>query len=539
MLRVFLLALAAALAAAGVAAYVADGLVAVAVLAGVALGALLGLAWQRVIIKRLVNEVAGTARALATGQLDELPRRKQSALLAPLTDALAQLAEALSTVQQEATNDRLTKVASRHALLSALFQEAERSARYGRPLTIAFIDIDHFKSVNDTYGHEIGDAVLRAVAGVFRQNTRDMDVVGRYGGEEFVLIFPETSIDEATAVAEKLRMLVSKASVPSGAGEMISVTVSIGLAGGHGQALRVDDLLRDADAAMYAAKSLGRNQTYVFAELDDDSMRIPRAPISPVGRARAAEVGDAARQAAEAALAAIISPLPKHRGKPSSLIAMIAVDLARRLELPEQEVERIRLAALLHDIGKVGVPEQILEKPGPLSPDEWQAVVQHPRIGQEIINRVATIKDAAAIILHHHERFSGHGYPYGLRGADIPLGARIVAIADAYDAMLCDRPYRAAVGHEEAVRELRTHAGTQFDPELVDLFCQVYAEQRPISADEPAAEPGFPMHALPLADGAAPTSPATNGTGRPRRARVRGRGGSADRQPGGAEAASA
>jgi diguanylate cyclase (GGDEF)-like protein len=381
-------------------------------------------------------------------------------------------------VREEATSDRLTRVAKRHSLLGALFQEVERAARYGRPLTIAFVDIDHFKSVNDTYGHEIGDAVLRSVATVFRENTRDADFVGRYGGEEFVIVFPETSIDEATAVAEKLRLLVLKQRVPSGPGEAIGVSVSIGLAGGHGQALRVDDLLRDADAAMYAAKSLGRNQTYVFAEIDDDSMRIPRAPISPAGRARAAEVGNAARRAAEAALAEIISPLPSHRGKPSSLIASIAVGLAHKLELPEQEIERIRLAALLHDIGKVGVPSEILEKPGPLTPEEWQAVVQHPRIGQEIINRVADIKDAAAIILHHHERYSGHGYPYGLRGPDIPLGARIVAIADAYDAMVYDRPYKAAVSHDEAIREIRDHAGTQFDPDLVEIFCALYSAQR-------------------------------------------------------------
>jgi HD-GYP domain-containing protein (c-di-GMP phosphodiesterase class II) len=255
--------------------------------------------------------------------------------------------------------------------------------------------------------------------------------------------------------------------------------VSIGVAGGQGPRLRVDELIRDADAAMYSAKSLGRNQTFVFSEPDDDA-RIPRAPITPAGRAMAAEVGRTARQAAEAALSAAVSPLPHYRGKPSSLIAAIAVRLARELGLPEQEVERIRVASLLHDIGKVAVPEQILEKPGPLTTDEWQSVVQHPRIGQVIIDQVANVRDAGAIILHHHERFSGHGSPYGLRGSDIPLGARLGAIADAYDAMVHDRPYRKGIGHDGAVAELRRHADVQFDPQLVHLFCDVFARQPPI-----------------------------------------------------------
>jgi HD-GYP domain-containing protein (c-di-GMP phosphodiesterase class II) len=272
------------------------------------------------------------------------------------------------------------------------------------------------------------------------------------------------------------------------------VSVSIGIAGGQGTQLRVDQLLRDADAAMYSAKSLGRNQTFVFAEVDDDSARIPRAPISADGRTRAAEVGELARQAAEAALAAIVDPLPHYRGKPSSLIAAIAVQMARELDQPEREVQRVRIASLLHDIGKVAIPEQIFEKPGPLTPEEWETVVQHPRIGQVIVDEVATVRDAGAIILHHHERFSGHGYPFGLRGTEIPMGARIVAIADAYDAMVNDRPYRASIGHEAAIAELRQHAQLQFDPELVALFCDLFAASAP--APDPSLLITPPRHLL-------------------------------------------
>jgi HD-GYP domain-containing protein (c-di-GMP phosphodiesterase class II) len=155
--------------------------------------------------------------------------------------------------------------------------------------------------------------------------------------------------------------------------------------------------------------------------------------------------------------------------------------MARELDQPEKEVQRVRIASLLHDIGKVAIPEQIFEKPGPLNPEEWESVVQHPRIGQVIIEEVATVRDAGAIILHHHERFSGHGYPFGLRGTEIPLGARIVAVADAYDAMVNDRPYRASIGHSGAIAELRQHAQLQFDPELVTLFCDLFGAAPPVA----------------------------------------------------------
>jgi HD-GYP domain-containing protein (c-di-GMP phosphodiesterase class II) len=154
--------------------------------------------------------------------------------------------------------------------------------------------------------------------------------------------------------------------------------------------------------------------------------------------------------------------------------------MARRLELPDAEVDRIRIAALLHDVGKVAVPQEILEKPAPLTSAEWRTVVQHPRIGQVILEHAAALRDAVPIILHHHERFAGHGYPYGLRANEIPLGARIVAIADAYDAMTHDRPYKRAMSHDSAIAELKQHAGTQFDPELVSLFCDLFTNIAPL-----------------------------------------------------------
>jgi diguanylate cyclase (GGDEF)-like protein len=443
---------------------------------GISLTATIVLFTALIRLRKLIR----AAERLATGKLEVSvnPRPRGGGLEGRLGRAIDAIAVALAETTNDATYDKLTGVSNRQTLLANLFAEVERANRYERALSVAFVDIDHFKNVNDTYGHAAGDIVLRAVAQTLRANLRASDQVGRYGGEEFMLLLTETDVEEGATLTEKLRNLVARQRVRIADGQELSVTISIGIAGGSGGVLRTDTLVRDADAAMYSAKSLGRNQTYIFAEPDEDA-RVPRAPISAVGRALALEVGRTARDAATASLTSVLSPLPHYRGQPSALIATIVVAMAHNLDLPEAEVDRIRTAALLHDVGKVAVPEDILEKPAALSSAEWRTVVQHPRIGQVILEQAAALKEAVPIILHHHERYSGHGYPFGLRGNDIPLGARIVAIADAYDAMTHDRPYKRAMSHGAAIDELRRHAGTQFDPELVALFCELYGREAP------------------------------------------------------------
>jgi diguanylate cyclase (GGDEF)-like protein len=452
-------------------------------------------------LRRLVR----AAERLAKGDLDARVKTTSLGVEGRLAKAINGIATALAETTDAATVDRLTGVSNRAVIVNALFTEVERASRYDRPLSVAFVDIDHFKTVNDTYGHEAGDVVLRGVAQTIRSNLRGTDSVGRYGGEEFMLLLTETPVDDAAVLAEKLRLLVQRDRFEVDGNAGLSVTVSVGIAGGVGKNLRVDELVRDADAAMYSAKSLGRNQTYVFAEPDDDA-RIPRAPISSSGRATAQEIGRAAREAATAALTSVIAPLPHYRGQPSALIASIVVAMARHLDLPEAEADRIRVAALLHDVGKVAIPEDILEKPSPLTSGEWRSVVQHPRIGQVILEQAGALKDAVPIILHHHERFAGHGYPYGIRGQDIPLGARIVAIADAYDAMTHDRPYKRAISHDQAINELRRHAGTQFDPELVGLFCDLFATHAPEVDPALALLAGLSLHPTPTGIGGAPSA---------------------------------
>ena len=457
---------------------------------GVSLTAILVATYSRLRLRGIIRatermaqgELGVTVRAPARGGGSE----------GRLARAINAISASLAETTDAATVDKLTGVSNRQTLLASLFNEVDRANRYERPLSVAFVDIDHFKAVNDTYGHSTGDIVLRGVAQTLKANLRATDTVGRYGGEEFMLLLTETDVEEGAVLAEKLRNLVARQVFSVEGNTALSVTISIGVAGGIGQGLRTDTLARDADAAMYSAKSLGRNQTYIFAEPSEDA-RIPRAPISAAGRARAVEIGRVARDAATASLASVISLRAHYAGQPSALIASIVVAMAASLDLPDAEVDRIRVAALLHDVGKVAVPQEILDKPAALTSTEWRSVVQHPRIGQVILEQAAALKDAVPIILHHHERYSGHGYPFGLRGNDIPLGARIVAIADAYDAMIHDRPYKRSMSHEMAIRELRRHAGTQFDPQLVTLFCDLFAQHAP-TVDPALASIMEPLH---------------------------------------------
>ena len=380
--------------------------------------------------------------------------------------------------EARATHDRLTGIPNRETLLSILHNEIERATRHYEPLSVAFIDIDRFKPINDQHGHNSGDAVLRQVASLISGSIRASDTFGRYGGEEFMLILPETTPENAVELAEDLRNLVMTEPLRIAGGQAMKVTISIGVAGSTGSQLQLDALVDRADAAMYAAKSLGRNRTYLYREVDDEAP-VRRAPISAEHRDQATAIGRWAADTATQALASVLAPQPHHRGRPSDMIASLATGIGLEMGLPDEEIERIRIAALLHDLGKIAIPEEILDKPSTLTDGEWQTIGEHPRIGQVILEQASGLREAIPVVLHHHERFNGGGYPHGLRGAEIPLGARIVAVADAYHAMVHERPYSGALTHDEALAELRANAGTQFDPQIVEVFCSVYADEVP------------------------------------------------------------
>jgi diguanylate cyclase (GGDEF)-like protein len=399
-----------------------------------------------------------------------------------LRDAFRELGDRVGATWTLATTDPLTGIANRQTVLTRVEEELSRAARYRRPLSVILVDLDHFKRLNDTHGHIAGDVILRHVAQLLAQNVRTVDLTGRYGGEEFLVVLPETDPDAAASLAEKLRRIVGGSEVQLPDGVMATVTLSAGVAGGQGDVLRLDALVRDADAALYSAKALGRNQVYVFRETGDEGT-VRRAPIAAEARSRALDVGKAAMKAAQDALIATLAGRSSWGGKPSTLIAEASVALARAIELPEGELERIRTASLLHDLGKLAIPEEILAKPGDLGPTEWRVVAEHPKIGQVVLEQAGALRDAATIVLHHHEWYDGRGYPHGLAAGEIPIGARIVSIVDAYEAMVAGRPYRDAISHAEAIAELRRQAGIQFDPELVEVFADVFATGMPWEPD--------------------------------------------------------
>jgi diguanylate cyclase (GGDEF)-like protein len=274
------------------------GLVAVgAASIGAAVAGGLVLAWMRWRFAGLVTRaerLGAAAAGLSPAERSPEPPDGPggSSLAARLEVALSDLAERLASAHQAATIDWMTGVASRSALLSALFAEVDRAVRYNRPLSIAFVDVDHFKTINDTWGHRAGDAVLRGVAQVLRANLRSADLLGRYGGEEFLLVLGETNPEEARLLAEKLRAIVARQRFDVGSGATVGVTISIGIAGGRGRSLKVEALVHHADTAMYSAKALGRDQAYVFAE--PDVAAAPWAPVAARGRAWTVEVAPAA-----------------------------------------------------------------------------------------------------------------------------------------------------------------------------------------------------------------------------------------------------
>ena len=437
------------------------------------LGTILGaLAFSLIVGRRRARQLARIADRLARAGI-AAPVQSIRFPDKVVTEALERLVERISEVEALATTDPLTRLVNRLACLQFLETEIERANRYQRPLAIALIDIDHFKRVNDTHGHAVGDDVLRHVARQLASSVRAVDSLGRYGGEEFLLIMPETDVDGAVTSGENLRRIVARAKLALD-GIEIKVTISGGITGGTGATvLEIDRVLREADPALYTAKALGRDQLQAYRAVDEDGS-IMRATIDAEARHQASRLGRAAFDASSLELLGALTDRPGWAGGASKLIAALAGDVAQAVGLPDGDVDRIKTASLLHDLGKLAIPEEILSKPAPLSPLEWRAIIEHPKIGQVVLEQAGAIRDAAAIVLHHHEWFDGRGYPFGLAGYEIPIGSRIVAIADAYEAMISDRPYKRTLSHEDALTELQRAAGTQFDPDLVELFVTLF-----------------------------------------------------------------
>lgn len=358
----------------------------------------------------------------------------------------------IATLEAE-RNDYLRKDRRAGVLTLDAFREAAAAAlrgsqRRGEPAALVLVDIDGFRALNGRRGAAAGDAALAAVATRLRELVRGGDVVGRTGADELAVVMPGANLAGARGVAERLVAVLEQAG---------PVTVSAGIAvdGGTGQ---LDGLMADAAAILERARIAGGGR------------------VGAPGRQPAVEPS----RGAIGALALALAERDRGTGEHAEQVVALAGAVARRMNLDGEEVERIAAAALLHDIGKVAIPDSILNKPGALNDEEWAVMREHSVIGERILRAVPGLGPVARMVRHGHEHFDGSGYPDGLAGDHIPTGSRIVLACDAYDAMTSERPYRPAMSQPEAIAELRANAGTQFDPRVVEALIGYLEDRTPI-----------------------------------------------------------
>jgi two-component system cell cycle response regulator len=377
---------------------------------------------------------------------------------------LGRLAGLVADQRTLAITDVLTGLRTRRYFGAQLPQEIVKARRAGTSLAVLIVDVDHFKSINDRYGHPAGDRVLIEVARRLRESVRQADFLARYGGEEFALVVPGASPQELSSIGERLRTQVACSPIVVSPEVSVGVTVSVGTAGYPRHGSTPAELITTADRALYAAKSQGRDRVVVGESISADIV--------------VAAEGDTAESTSDL-LAYLQRAADEVDGWLSSsehgrAVGRWSALVAAALEQDETVVRRVELAGRLHDIGKVFVPQAIWRKPSALSRYERQLVQQHSEYGYQMVCVVPGLLDVAETVRQHHERIDGRGYPLGLDGKDIRLEAKIVAVCDSWAAMLADRPYHTALLAEEACEELLQGKGTQYDPDVVDVFLDLH-----------------------------------------------------------------
>ena len=437
-------------------------------------------------------------------------------LLRTLADLIAgALHNSLSfqKAQEQAITDGLTGVKTHRFFMEALSAEWKRSTRAGRAFALVLMDLDRFKFVNDFYGHLEGDLVLQRVGHILETNCRRSDVVARYGGDEFVILMPETSMEHARQLATKLRGWV--ASDPLLREKNISASFGIACYPLHGSSPQ--ELIQVADASMYLSKHQGGNAVSTADHFDPneakkwkrdvleaylgvtlkrlfatgpeafeeiysrlkqftESLAATEPEVTNGNAATASGVAQGPQALPQAvldtvtSLAFAIDAKDHYTQGHSQKVSAYAALIAEAMEMSDVEVDEIRLGGVLHDIGKVAIPENILNKSGPLNPEEWETMKSHVTFGAKILDPLTPLARIREMVLHHHEFYDGSGYPEALTGEKIPLGARIIAVADAYDTITSDRTYKKGRTSADALSELERCANAQFDGAIVALF---------------------------------------------------------------------
>jgi len=433
---------------------------------------------------------------------------EESLLLRTLADLISgALHNALTfqKAQEQAITDGLTGVKTHRFFMEALSSEWKRSSRAGRAFALVLMDLDRFKFVNDFYGHLEGDLVLQRVGQILETNCRRSDVVARYGGDEFVILMPETTMEQARQLSSKLRGWV--AADPLLREKNISASFGIACYPLHGASPQ--ELIQVADASMYLSKHQGGNTVSTADHVDPNEARrwkrdvleaylgvtlkrlfttgpdafeeiylrlrqfTDSLPCTEIAQETPADGPRALPQSildTVTSLAYAIDAKDQYTQGHSQKVSAYAALLAEALSMSDLEVEEIRLGAVLHDVGKVGIPEAILNKSGPLNLEEWDTMKTHVTFGGKLLEPLVPLERIRRMVLHHHEFFDGSGYPEALTGETIPLGARIITIADSYDTITSDRSYKKGRTAEQALSELERCAGTQFDPRLIEAF---------------------------------------------------------------------
>jgi diguanylate cyclase (GGDEF)-like protein/putative nucleotidyltransferase with HDIG domain len=372
----------------------------------------------------------------------------------------------LQKMSQLSMTDELTKLYNRRHFYNVLEIEIDRARRDDRPLSLNILDIDRFKDYNDKFGHIGGDSVLISLAAVMTSHLRKTDTCFRYGGDEFAVIMPETDSNKAKDVLERVRLKWLHMPKTESFGLENPLGFSAGIAEFPKNGETQDSLVFLADAALYCSKRSGGYKSTLVSEMRE-------IPPDMLADASLDQIY---------AMAATVDAKESYGYKHSMRVANIAEAIGNSIGLSEDELADLRGASLLHDIGKIGISDAILNKSDRLTPLELEIVKKHSIEGAKIVGQIRKISSLAPLIRHHHERYDGTGYPDGLKGQEIPLGSRIIGIADAYDTMVTPRSYRNVMSQSEALIELERCSVTQFDPEIIKVVS--IALSQPIAKDD-------------------------------------------------------
>lgn len=361
-----------------------------------------------------------------------------------------------------------------HRFLQERFDfEFKRVRRYGGELSCMLIDIDHFKSINDTYGHQFGDLVLKQIASLMKQNSRDIDICGRYGGEEF-LVIANLKLENALIYAKKLHSAIEN-HIFKNENASIHVTVSIGVAGFKTDIKTKQEFIERADKALYQAKSDGRNLIRVWKKDEpEDGQVLDKFGLTEL-KSKFVELSEQLNTIYSESANALLKAAEKKDSfarEHSKNVAEYAVKIARSMQLSKAEIEMIHYAALLHDIGKAHLAHVEFPKKG-RSGNRVESYMRHPEYGVALLKDVQLFEKEAPLILHHHERFDGTGFPHELQGREIPLGSRIIAVADAFDNLISGRWDSSKITFDQALYEIKKGSGTQFSPDIVEVFARI------------------------------------------------------------------